>query len=56
MITTQSILATAVAVSALAANPAFAHEKGDRAMGVVDGISADRIVGGPRSGIPSRSR
>ena len=31
-------------VAALVAAPAAAHEKGDRAMGVVESVSAERIV------------
>jgi hypothetical protein len=31
-------------VAALAASPAVAHEKGDRAMGVVASLTAERIV------------
>ncbi|HEX9399356.1 MAG TPA: hypothetical protein VF912_04525 [Anaeromyxobacter sp.] len=31
-------------VAALAAGPAVAHEKGDRAMGVVESVTPDRIV------------
>lgn len=31
-------------LAALLAAPALAHEKGDRAMGVVDAVTADRIA------------
>jgi hypothetical protein len=33
-----------ILVAALAAGPAAAHEKGDRAMGVVESATAERIV------------
>jgi hypothetical protein len=41
MVRTLNVLA---AVAALVAGPALAHEKGDRAMGVVESVTAGRIV------------
>ncbi len=41
MVRLMTVLAVAAAVIA---GPAFAHEKGDRAMGVVESITGDQIV------------
>jgi len=38
------LMTVLVVAAAVVAGPAFAHEKGDRAIGVVESITADQIV------------